>query len=400
MADLGNDPLIGAFAEFSREVAPMVRVAGVERTREIMRTRKRNHAIALATLAVLVVAIPAGAFAALRGDSSGPEPRPAGSTAVSPTPSSVPSTVPSAAPSSPSTTAPDGVISKSKLHGATLDLPAWAPDALAEDCPSGPVKFKQGRHFVRDSVSLVISTVVYADVDHDGADETVARFACGDQVTTYQVVAFDRDQNGKIRTLGQVTRQTGEVTNICDLRVGANESVEVQVLDYVQGLGCIEFKESRWVNQQWRSYGWDGSAFVQNGGPRSFPDNRYRTDLAVSTSNLAMVRGTDGRYQGTLTITVRNKGSRTVPYHVSVQSPTTVIAAQTAGCVPDPGVQFDVTTCSGPKVAAGATTKLVLKYTSANKVAVVDQYRVFVEIDDGYGDPASDNNIVYFDITS
>jgi hypothetical protein len=399
VADLGNDPLIGAFAEFSREVAPMVRVAGVERTREIMRTRKRNHAIALATLAALVVAIPAGAFAALRGDSSGPEPRPADSTAVSPAPSSVPSTVPSAAPSSPSTTAPDGVISKSKLHGATLDLPAWAPDALAEDCPSGPVKFKQGRHFVRDSVSLVISTVVYADVDHDGADETVARFACGDQVTTYQVVAFDRDQNGKIRTLGQVTRQTGEVTNICDLRVGANESVEVQVLDYVQGLGCIEFKESRWVNQQWRSYGWNGSAFVQNGGPRSFPDNRYRTDLAASTSKLAMVQGTDGRYQGTLTVTVRNKGTGTVPYKIVVHAPKGMRPAATAGCTAGDATTSEETICSGPKVAAGATATLTLRYTSTTKVTTEIIPQVWALVDDGYGDPVMDNNTAAIDFS-
>ena len=66
---------------------------------------------------------------------------------------------------------------------------------------------------------------------------------------------------------------------------------------------------------QWRTYGWDGNRFAQTGGPTAFGPNPNVTDLAVTASNLVMVKQVDGRWHGTLKMTVVNRGD----YEASVR---------------------------------------------------------------------------------
>jgi len=79
--NLDHDPLAAAFDEFRGQAGALVKPAGAARTREIMRTRKRNRNVAIAALSALVVGIPLVAEAVLTGDPHG---HPADSTVVVP----------------------------------------------------------------------------------------------------------------------------------------------------------------------------------------------------------------------------------------------------------------------------------------------------------------------------
>lgn len=370
---------------------------GTAAAHKTVRNRKRVRALAATALAALFVVGLVAVYAAVSGDSHGP-PAQIGES-HDPTPGSSPPEPTTAATSGGATPkAPDGRISKAQLGEATLDIPAWAPDAYVRGCLSGPVTFTRGAHFIKDSFHVWIEKVVYADVDHDGAQETVARLSCGDQVSTFQVVAFDRDAAGVIRTIGQVAVQSGAVKTICDVRVGSDGAVDVEVGDFPTPLRCLE-PPAAFVVVQWRSYAWNGTQFVQTGGPTAFPVNQKVSDLAVTSSDLVFGAAVNGVRHGSMTVTVRNLGPAPLPFHVDVQVPAGLQLVTPSGCeveaYPQPVVDV---TCDQAALAAGATKTVTFEFTATNPVTPDFLPAASAQIPDGYGDSKPENNRAQFTV--
>ncbi|MGC9671484.1 hypothetical protein ACNTMW_33695 [Planosporangium sp. 12N6] len=402
MADIDDDVLItGAFASFRNEATPHVKPAGVAAAQETVRHRRRVRTIAATTLAALVVAGPAVAYAAINADPHGPPSQVATSQSPTPEPSTSAAPAPSASagPSSPPA-APDGRISEQELKHATLDLPAWPSDEFNRGCVSGPTTFTDdGRHYIKASMHLWIGKVAYADVDHDGATETIVVITCGDQGSTYQVVALDRDADGTIRTIGQVVAATGAIRTVFGVKSGPDGTVQVEVGDYPIPLGGTYEPDKPLSQHQWRTYGWNGSRFTQVGGPTSFPVNPKVTDLATTTTDLVFGAPVDGVHRGSMTVTVRNLGPTALPYRVVVEVPAGLQLVAPTGCTVETFAQPVMNvTCDQGALAAGATKTVTFEFTTPTPVTPNFLPRASVRYADGYGDSNWANNEAQFTV--
>lgn len=398
MPDFEDTLLTSAFADFRNAAAPHVKPDGVAAAYATVRVRRRARTVAVTALAALFVAGPVAAYAMVNGDSHGPPDQVAVSPGrTSPAPTTGPSASPSAAPTV-GAAAPDGRISTAELGRSTLELPAWAADALVDDCPSGAVKFSGASHHVRDSVSVVIRKVVQTDLDGDGAQETAAWIACGDQSSTYQVVAFDRTGKGKVRTVGQVVAQTGAVKGICDIGAGSDGSVRVKVVDYPAELQCHQ-PPPGYAQQQWRGYRWNGSGFVQTDGPEAFPTNKKITDLAVTTTDLTYAAPVSGVRRGSMTVTVRNLGPSRVPYRLVVDVPGDVELVSPSGCSAE---RFPIgvvqVSCDRPGLAPGGRASLTFEFTTRQAASSEILPEAAVQPGDGYGDSEQGNDRAEFKV--
>jgi hypothetical protein len=371
VADFDNDPLTGVFAGFRDEVAPLVRSAGTARVRERVRARRRHHAIALVVLAALVIAIPAAAYAAIGGHR-----QPAPATTVQQRPGT-------------------GRISAGDLGRATLDVPKWAPDAVFTGCPSGSLKFVNGSHAIRATQSIHLEQVVYADVDGNGSDETVARFACVDEESTYQVVAFDRDSAGRIVTLGQVVRQTGPIKAICDLRAGNGGTIEVEVGDYPAALRCYPGKAPL-MKTQWRTYAWTGAQFAQSAGPTSFPAVVTSNDLLLYSDGKVTFNGDEG----VLDLSVHNAGKSSAPFQVVFRMPVGAeLTAIDGSCDGPPAGYRGGNLACGGTVEPQTTLALLFHLTRIDTKRQTRPITVHVRPNVGYTDPDLNNNDADFTFT-
>ncbi|MFI5915675.1 hypothetical protein [Dactylosporangium sp. NPDC051541] len=313
MADFDDELLTGAFAEFRNEVAPHIKPAGTVAARETVHRRHRVKMLAATTLAVLAIAAPVVAYAAVSGDPHGPPNMTAES--ASPTPSEAP-VPPSAEPSTPATTAsspaaPDGRISQADLNKATLDIPDWPGGQDAQQlCPDGKVKLTDKPDILR-----LIGDPVYVDIDHDGAQETVALLRCTPQGADFQVLAFDRDAGGKIVTLGRVVASLGlsgregtDIMTIWAVAAGDNGQVRVDVGEYRPCCGMAQASQ-----HQWRTYGWNGTRFTQTGGPATFGANPLVTDLVITADKVTMTKAADGSRTGTMKVKLHNAAKFATP---------------------------------------------------------------------------------------
>jgi hypothetical protein len=244
----------------------------------------------VAASAVLIVLVPLLVYAMVEGgQETAPTPNPPAS---------------ERAPTGPPTPAvPDGRIPIDELWNATLDIPAWPIDALAIG-PSGPVRFTSGTSAPLPNSGNRLSLpedVAYGDVDGDGAQETVVNVhSYRDEGGSWQVVAFDRDRDGAIITLGQVTATTGPVEMIRDHVRVVDGSVQVEVGDYLPRRG----DDPAITQWQTRFYGWRSGRFGQVAGPTEFPANPRLTDLALSVEDLVLAAPVDGVRHGTLRVRV------------------------------------------------------------------------------------------------
>ena len=401
MSDLHDDALVaGAFAAFRADVAPHVRPAGTTAAHETVRHRRRVRTIAATALAVLVIGVPVVAYAAVEGDPHGPPSVPAtGGPTASPSAAQPSPSQSLSASASPTTPPPDGRITQSDLGKATLRLPAWGPDDTTRLCPTGAVAFTSGRHHIADSEDVAIDDVVYADVDHDGAQETVVRLSCGGQGNTFQVVAFDRDPSGAIVTIGQVTVDSDTIRAICGLRAGADgTTVEAEVGDYPLPLLCGDGTTEP-AQFQWRSYGFDGTGFSQTAGPASFPVNPKVTDLKVTATDLTFAAAPAGGYRGTMTVTVKNAGQSPMAYKlgISVQSGVQVVAPTGCAAQTYPQPVEDIS-CPQGSLAAGATRTVTFQLTT-NSTATPDFLPAAgVMLSEGYGDWNENDNHAQFTV--
>ena len=312
--DFDSDERMDAvFADVRGTVAPYLRPPGTAAAHATVRHRRRVRVVAGAILAASLVlgpavgvAVASGRHAPTNGNGSTPTP-----SATTQTPDPTPSTSPSASgdPSPGTGSPPDGEISLADLKNATLDIPAWPADGkIGDGCQQGKVTFHDGSVVTNTNYGRTVTELagppVYTDVDHDGARETVIRVRCAVQGEVSQVVVFDRDEAGGIRTIGPVTAVTGAVRKIFGIDDGGDGLVKVEVGDHAVCCGT----PPELPQHQWRIYRFDGAHFTQSGGPTSFPANPRVTDLSVSVQGPAFVKQANNEWHGQLKVTVRNNG--------------------------------------------------------------------------------------------
>lgn len=345
MTELDDILVSGEFAAFREAYAPAVHPAGTTAVRETVRRRRRRTAVVTAAAVVLAVAIPVGANAALNRR---PDPRPGPAQTATPTPSETSAsptpTPPAPSTASPTLAAPDGRITRSQLLAARIDLPDWRPGPV---CTAGPTRVA-GTY--RNEGDVLLDGLAYGDVDGDGAVETVALLRCLIfQSGPSQVVVLDRDSDGRIVVLDQVTRsETPGPQWLLAVQVTGQGTVRVEMADIGPGGGW----SLDWSQRQWRGYRWTGKGFTQVDGPTSFGPNRHLVDLTVTAGDVAWgPKDADGIRTGTSTVTVRNLSkvpARLVELHLRMQVGTTADGGDWSACQGGPPPKGPITCRFGP----------------------------------------------------
>ncbi|MGA5312259.1 hypothetical protein [Micromonospora taraxaci] len=376
------------FAHYRRTVLDKVEVPGPAAVRRTVRGRNRRRWGATATTALALFGGSAIGYAAMNGPDHQPGPvDPTPSISVSPTPdsSTSPTPGPSVTTGGPTSVVPDGRISRAQLLDASVTLPAWR---AGRDCPTSGVRLSGDN--VREGVNWLL-TLDHGDVDGDGAVETVALVQCVFGTGgSMQVVAFDRDEQGKVVTLGRVVMTTIDKPQwLFALDVVADGTVRVQVGDIAPGGGW----SADWSQRQWRSYRWKGDAFAQVSGPTSFGPNPNLADVSVTTGDLVLRTADDGSRTGTATVRIRNRGTGPVArVGVRLAVPETV-RADVDGWELCPGAHGDVgtITCSVRQLAAGEEIRLDLDFRVLEGIMLsTDKADVEVQPWDGKGDVLPD----------
>ncbi|MDG4783964.1 hypothetical protein O7614_30365 [Micromonospora sp. WMMD961] len=351
------DPLLRErLSAYRNDVVSRVTGPGPDQARRHLRRRRRMTAMAVAAAAVVLVVAPVVANAALRGDRNPPVP----AESVEPTapPTSTPSTPTPTPTGSPSTTtstpsAPDGRISRAQLLATRVDLPSW-PSGMAEGgCTTSKVRLKD------DTTDTYVSMLAdnefeHGDIDGDGAVETIAVVACRyGEASAKQVVAFDRDADGRIVTVGRVVRTGDGFDDIRTTEITQNGSVEVRVADIVPCCGTPTYLR----REQVRTYRWDGERFGQTDGPTTFGKDPRLTDLRLSmTHELVDVPGADTR-QLTTVFTVTNAGPLDAPQISFRGFDFEPAGGDWSKCDPNPAPQADNPSCLLPGVPAGESRR-------------------------------------------
>ena len=306
MSDVDTRIIDDAVEEFRAGTMPTLKPAGLAPVRAIVRRRRQARTVAVAALAAVLGVLSVAAGLQIDRRHQGPPftgpsratatPRPTASSPAGHIPDLA--VVPSAQPSG-CTRIRDG---RTDVCNATLDIPAWAE---APDCPSGRIGFTAGIPTATPMAGqLSMSTVGSVDVDHDGAPDTIAIVTCNLQVYQVhtQVLAFRGDGT----LLGRVVATGGPITDILDVMVLANGSIGVEVSNDAGTHGWPYFV----TTLQWRTYGWTGRGFTQTAGSTSFTANPSSADLSLSVGPIVFGTPRNGVRQASVSITVRNKGSR------------------------------------------------------------------------------------------
>ncbi|MET8039922.1 hypothetical protein ABZU25_03530 [Micromonospora sp. NPDC005215] len=356
MSDL--DPrLRQRLGAYRNDVISSVAGPGPDQARQLLRRRRRMAAVAAAAVAVVLVVAPVVANAALNNDDRNP-PVPAESVTPTPPPPSAPPTPPppTGSPSSSiAPTAPDGRISRAQLLAARVDLPNWQPGEMEGGCATAKVRLRTDTDDTYVS-ELAEHAFRYGDLDGDGAVETIAVVSCRyGEASAKQVVAFDRDRDGRIVTLGRVFRTGEGLRDVLATEVDRSGSVEVRVADIQPCCGTPGYLQ----REQVRTYRWDGERFNQTDGPTAFGKDPRLTDLRMSmTHELVDVPGADTRRTLTTVFTVTNAGPIDAP-QVAFHG---IEAGERKGgdwsrCDPNPSLQADNPTCLLPGVPVGESRR-------------------------------------------
>ncbi|WP_117211390.1 hypothetical protein [Allorhizocola rhizosphaerae] len=247
------DELIGeAFGEFTSAAAPSVRAAGTAAVRSTVAHRRKARLMTFSVLGALLLAVPVTALAANPWGNNGPPHMAASDGPTTPVPS------PSAEPSPPpprQVQSPDGRITLDQLTSVDVTVPAWAKDFAR--CKSGSVRLKKTGPAQND---LVVNAVVHTNLDSDPQLETAAVLLClsGDP-SPEMVVAFDRDHDGKIVTLGRILGGGGwdDVDFVQTMSARPDGGINVRAC--IGGCGS-DPTDNMYQN---REYAWDGSEFAR-----------------------------------------------------------------------------------------------------------------------------------------
>lgn len=292
MADQETLAFDSEFASFRNTLLPQVTPAGPDVVRFTVRRRRRIATTAATVVALALITGPIVGYAALHG---GQETAPAPADSTDPAPSPTPS-------ASALDRTPDGRIDKAELLSVRVDLPAWQAGA---SCPAKQVRLVKEA----EPGDVWLALFSYGDVDRDGAQETLVVVRCltpgggGPE----QLVALDRDREGRIVTIGRVVATDKQVEWLSKLDPRPDGSVRVKVADVLP----YDDQRPEWAQYQWRTYGWNGERFEQIGGPTAFEPNPLFTDLRVTGSDVVFAdRPGDEWRHGSITVTVRNAGNQ------------------------------------------------------------------------------------------
>jgi hypothetical protein len=343
VSDFDLDALLaGAVDDYHRQTLPQIRPVGSGQARATATHRKRVHTAVMGAIALVVVAVPVGVYAATEHNHNGPPGGVASSQSATPAPSESPSVAPSAAPSGATPTlAP---ITQQDLSNATLNLPTWDGGA----CPSGIVTLHNGQlgKVETQAIAHLVKTVS-VDLDHDGSADAVALFECPiGNPSVFEGVGFRRAMDGSIQTLGSVVP---EIRSIADIRPGdaGSGTVQLQVSNLQGSDGVAETGQVK----QWRTYEWVGTRFNQTAGSMSFTVSVPA--LTVTLSDLTYEAPVNGKRTGAMTVTLHNGGTSTIDNaSVVYELPDTVTAPkcdQVAADIPGTGQ------CPVQPIAPGAT---------------------------------------------
>ena len=303
MSDFDLDALLaGAVDDYNQQTLPQIRPVGSGQARATATHRKRVHTAIMSAVALVVVAVPVGVYAASDHNHNGP-PVVGSSGSASPAPSESPS--PSASPSAaPTSAAPTlAPITQQELSNATLNMPTWDGGA----CPSGPVTLHNGQlgKVETQAIAELVKTVS-VDLDHDGSADAVALFECpiGNPGIS-EAVGFRRAADDSIQTLGTVVP---DIHEIADIRAGdaGTGTVQLQVSNLAGSDGLAETGQVK----QWRTYEWDGTRFNQTAGSTSF--SVAIPKLTVTLSDLTFQAPVNGKRTGTMTVTLHNGGTSAI----------------------------------------------------------------------------------------
>ncbi len=211
---------------------------------------------------------------------------------------------------------PDGHIPLAALREATLDVPAWPADNVQG--PSGSLRFHDGSVAIEPRTvpsgrppygdAVLILSVSYGDVDHDGTDETIVLLGCMIEGGSKQLVAYDRDRSGRIVSLGPVVATTGQIRDIRGngTKVGADGVVTAVVGDYQRC--CADRTPQIW---QSRGYALRNGTFEQVSGERRMPLNPHVTEMRVTAGELVLGAASGGYRSGSVDVTVTHvRGAR------------------------------------------------------------------------------------------
>lgn len=263
-----------AFDDFTADLGPAVRVPGGIRA-EVAR-RRRNRVVTLIATTGLVVILPAGAFMGTgRGqpDLTGASVSPAVSeTSAFPTPSVSASATGVPTRTVPRPARPDRSITLAQLTAAEVGVPAWAWSGADQvSCASGRVQLRPSGDVTAYRVGVV--AMVRSDLDDDPGPETAALLRCG--YGAEQVVAFDRDDEGQIITLGQMVATDQTTPAIVRITGRSRGGVTATVAD----TRAVAVQQ-----RQDRAYAWNGQGFGQVAGPRAFPRLTRPADLGLTVA--------------------------------------------------------------------------------------------------------------------
>ncbi|MEV6811113.1 hypothetical protein [Micromonospora sp. NPDC051296] len=302
----------GEFAAFRATYGPAVRPAGTDAVRLTVRRRRQRATVAVAAAVVLAVVVPLGAHARLGRTDPPPLPAQTGepTPAETPTPTGTPSSAtptPTSGASGRTPAGSDGRISRAQLLAARVGLPDWPPYPPTT-CTTQDVRLREPQRGQRPELR---GELRYGDLDGDGRTDTIALVACRfGETLAKQVVAFSRDDAGRIVTLGQVVGTREGLGDITEVSVASDGTVRVAVADIQP---CCDAPKW-WPQQQWRTYAWTGTRFDQTAGPAKFGTDPRLTDLTLTTGELVLdPPDTDGGRTASLTVTVTNKGPVDVP---------------------------------------------------------------------------------------
>ncbi|MEU7920633.1 hypothetical protein [Micromonospora zamorensis] len=356
MSDL--DPLLRErLSAYRNDVVSRVTGPGPDQARHLLRRRRRMTAVAVAVAAVVLVVAPVVANAALRGDRNPPVPAESVQPTTPPTsapPTPTPTGSPTPTPTTNAPTVPDGRISRAQLLATRVDLPNWQPGEMEGGCTTSKVRLQTDTKKVYVP-ELTDDEFEHGDVDGDGAAETIAVVGCRyGEVSAKQVVAFDRDRDGRIVTVGRVVRTGDGFDDILAMEIDQSGSVKVRVADIALCCSTPEYLR----REQVRTYRWNGERFSQNDGPTTFGKDPRLTDLRMSmTHELVDAPGTDTRRKLTTVFTVTNAGPTDAP-QVAFES---IDVGEPAGgdwsrCDPNPSSRY-LPSCLLPGIPAGESRR-------------------------------------------
>ncbi|MEU8114548.1 hypothetical protein [Micromonospora sp. NPDC048947] len=348
------------FARYRRSALPEVEAPGPAAVRRTVRGRSRRRLAATATTALALFGGSAVGYAAMSGNEHRPgpvEPTPSVSVSPTPPPSSTPS--PAGTSTSPTTTVPDGRFSRAQLLGVPVTVPAWR---AGRGCPTSQTRLTAD---AREGANWLLA-LDHGDIDGDGAVETVALVQCvlGTR-GPMQVVAFDRDKEGKVTTVGRVVATTIDKPQwLFALDVVGDGTVRVQVGDIAPGGGW----PAEWSQRQWRGYRWKGDAFAQVSGPTSFGTNKHDVNLVVTSTDLTLSDASDGSRTGTVTVRIRNGATGPAAYvalRLGLPAAIRPDGDGWAACRNDPESTGEPVTCDLNRLEGGKELRLTLGFRVA-----------------------------------